>query len=95
MLKEGISFFPIEIFLSHSAEKFRGEYLNVSENFGYRKFPCRRGVASRFFRLFFSQDRNEELRRGSLLCFRESLVSKILYMRGGKEYHDFPSQYIS
>ena len=36
-----------------------------------------------FLSKIFSQSA-EKFRRGSLVCFRESLVSKSLYMRGGK-----------
>ena len=36
-IREGISRFSVEIFWSHSSEKFRGRPFNVSENLGYRK----------------------------------------------------------
>ena len=43
MHKKGFHYFLLKLylsFLSHSAEKFRGEPFNVSENFGYRKILC-------------------------------------------------------
>ena len=37
MHKKGTSLFSVEIFLSHSAERFRGEPFCASENFWYGK----------------------------------------------------------
>ena len=88
MQKSALSRFSVENFLSHRTEtkNFVGEPFGVSENFGYRNFSCRGGGgASRFGRKFFvSQDQNEKLRRGTLLCFRKILVSKnFIDKRGG------------
>ena len=42
--KKGITPFSVEFFLSHSADIFRGEPFNVSENLGFTKNLCiRRG----------------------------------------------------
>ena len=38
--KGGITFFSVENFWSHSAEKIRAHPFNVSENLGYRKILC-------------------------------------------------------
>ena len=40
MHKKGISLFPVELFSSQTAKRFRKEPFNVSEKFGYRKFLC-------------------------------------------------------
>ena len=39
----GVSRYSVKKFWSHSAEKFRGHPINVSENLGYRKTLCLRG----------------------------------------------------
>ena len=55
-IRGGISRFSVEIFMSHSAEKFRGHPFNVSENLGYRKILCIIGGITIFRRkLFVSQ----------------------------------------
>ena len=40
MHKKGITLFSVEFFLSHSADRFRGEPFNVSENLGFPKNLC-------------------------------------------------------
>ena len=43
-----MSQFPVEIFLSHSAEIFRRGTLYCFSNFGYRKFFCFGGLCQKF-----------------------------------------------
>ena len=52
-MKKGVSRFSVENFWSHSAKKFRGHALNVSENLGYRKILCIIGGTTSFRRNFF------------------------------------------
>ena len=50
----GVPRFSVEIFLSHSAEKFRRETLACVIHFGYRKFLCFRGLCHDFpSKIFF------------------------------------------
>ena len=88
-IREGISRFSVEIFMSHSAENFRGHPFNVSENLGYRKNLCILGGITIFRRKFFvSQCR--KISWASLQCFRKFGVSKkIMHNRG---WHNFPSK---
>ena len=72
---EGVSRFSVEIFLSHSAEKFRRGILYYCINFGYRKILEERGV-SRFYVENFLSHNTEKLRRGTLWCFRNFPVVK-------------------
>ena len=44
-MKRGVSRFSVELFWSHSAEKFRVYPFNVSENLGYRTILCITGVS--------------------------------------------------
>ena len=76
---KGVTQFSVEIFLSHSAEKFcRGTLLCcVSETFRQRKsLWIRRGV-SRFSVESFLSNSAENFRRGTLLC----CVSEIFLQR--------------
>ena len=88
-IREGISRFSVEIFMSHSAENFRGHPFNVSENLGYRKILCILGGITIFRRKFFvSQCR--KISWASLQCFRKFGVSKkFMHNRG---CHNFPSK---
>ena len=88
-IRGGISRFSVEIFMSHTAENFRGHPFNVLENLGYRKILCIIGGITIFRRKFFvSQCR--KISWASLQCFRKFGVSKnFMHNRG---YHNFPSK---
>ena len=80
----GVSRFSVEIFLSHSAEKFRRGILYCCNNFGYRKSLDKRGGrASRFsVEIFFITLPKNFVGEP----FRVSLVSgteKVLIREGG------------
>ncbi len=73
-------------------EEFVGEPISVSLFLGIDKF-----IASEFMSRFsvenFLSHSAEKIRRGTLLCFREFLVSKtFLEKRGLGEYQEFPSK---
>ena len=53
-MKRGVSRFSVELFWSHSAEKFRGHPFNVSEYLGYRKFSCIIGISNFSVEVFLS-----------------------------------------
>ena len=76
-------------FLSHSAEKFRGEPFNVSENFGYPKISCIIGECHHFLPKIFSLT----VPKGFVaepFCVSENFwYGKNLWIRGGREYHVF------
>ena len=52
-IRRGASRFSVEIFLSHSAEKFRGAIFHCCNNFGYRKNLDKRVGIKIFRRKFF------------------------------------------
>ena len=88
-LKKGVSRFSAGNFWSHSAKKFRGHPLNVSENLGYRKNLCILGGIT-FFRRKFFVSQCLKYSWASLRCFRKFGVSKnFMHTRG---YHFFPSK---
>ena len=90
--EEGYHTFSDGIFLSHSAETFRGEPFCVSENLGSRNILCVIwGIT--IFRRQFLVPQDQKTSWGTFLCFRKSLVWKNLLMRGG--YHVFPSEFFS
>ena len=66
-------------FLSHSAEKFVGEHIGVSENFGNRKTLCiRRGYHYFALKIFCLSTR--KIRRRAF-CVSKKLSSKNLMLR--------------
>ena len=59
---------------------FIGEHFGVSEKFFYRKFSCIGGGGHHsFVEIFVSQDRNENLCKGTLLFSGNFLVLKKIY----------------
>ena len=74
-----VSRFFVEVFLSHSAESFRGGILYCSVNFGYRKSLDKRGGGvSRFSVEIFLSHSAKNFRKGILYCcirfgYRKSL----------------------
>ena len=85
----GVSQVSIEIFLSHSAEKFRGHPFNVSENLSYRKILFRMGGITGFHRNFFVSQCGK-ISWASLHCFRKFGVSK--NFMHNRRYHNFTSK---
>ena len=66
----GISRFSVDFFCLTVPKSFVREPLFFQKVSGIEIFHVEEGGASRFCRKFFvSQDRNEKLRRGTLLCF--------------------------
>ena len=60
--------------------------------FGYRKFLCMRGVCQDFLSKYFSLTVPENL-VAEPFCVSELFWYRInLWIRGGPEYHDFPSE---
>ena len=81
-MKRGVSRFSVENFGSHSAEKFRGQPFNVSENLGYRKILCIIGVSQFSVENFLSH--SAEKFRGHPFKVSENLgYRKILCIIGG------------
>ena len=74
---KGTSLLTVDIFLFHSAEKFRAETLRCFRKFLISQFffDKRRGRLSGFFSKVLSHS-TEKIRRATLLCFRKNLVSK-------------------
>ena len=71
--------FPSKKFCLTVSENFVGELFCVSEELWYRKFlGTREGAGITISRQLFSHSA-EKIRRGTLRCFREVLVSKIIY----------------
>ena len=88
-MKKGVSRFSVENFWSHSAKKFRGHPLNVSENLGYRKTLGILGGIT-FFRRKFFVSQCWKISWAYLQSFRKFGVSKnFMHTRG---YHVFPSK---
>ena len=75
----------LEKFLSHSADKIRRRTLLCFERILVSKLSKqRRGEASRFCRKIFYLTGPKNLRQGTILCFRKSLVGKkFLWIRDG------------
>ena len=96
MLQRVVSRFCVEIFLSHSAEKFRRGNLQYVTNFGLWKDFMLQRVMSRFCVENFLSHSAEKFRRGALLiCVSEIFwYRKNLWIRGGRarEYHDLLSK---
>ena len=87
--KSGVSRFSVEKFWSQSAEKFRGQPFNVSENLGYRKILCIIGGITFFLRKFLVSE-CRKISWAALQCFRKFGVSKnFMHNRG---YNVFPSK---
>ena len=66
--KGGVSSFSVEIFLSHSAEKFRRGIFHCFIIFGYRKSLDNEWGVSRFSVEIFLSHSAEKFRRGVLYC---------------------------
>ena len=82
MHKKWISLNSVEIFCSHSAEKFRGLLFNVSGNLGYRKILCIIGGITFFHRNFFVSQ-YQIFCWGTLWCIRNFRLSKnFMHQRG-------------
>ena len=80
-IRGGISRFSVEIFMSHSAEKFRKGILLFFRKFGVSKnFMHNRGYNVFCVEKFLSQSA-DKIRRRTLLCFRRILLPKIFKQR--------------
>ena len=96
----GVSRFSVEKFLSDCTEIFHWRTLWCFRKILLSKIFMHRRGESRFCRKFFvSQERNENLCRGTLLFSIKFLVSKKFMDKrggerrgGGREYHDFLSK---
>ena len=83
-IRGGISRFSVEIFMSHSAEKFRKGILLFFRKFGVSKnFMHNRGYNVSCVEKFLSQSA-DKIRRRTLLCFRRILLPKIFKQRRGE-----------
>ena len=88
-IRGGVSRSSVEIFWSHSAEKFFGQPFNVSESLRYRKNLCIIGGIT-FLRRKLLAAQRRKLSWASLQCFRNVGVSKnSMHIRG---YHNYPSK---
>ena len=87
-------YFPSKLFCFTVPKIFVGESFSVSLISGIKKFRIGGGEeVSRFSVVIFLPHSTENLRRGTLLCSRKILVSKIVRNKGGGEYHNFPSNF--
>ena len=88
-MKKRVSRFCFWNFWSHSAEKFRGQPLNVSEKFGYWKNLCiLAGIT--FSRRNFLVSQCRKISWASPQCFRKiGILKNAMHTRG---YHVFPSK---
>ena len=83
-LREGVSRFSVERFLSHSAQKLSAGTLWCFINFGYRQdlFLC--GEYLDFLQKIWCLTVPKKLRRGTLPCFTKFLVSKKFMDKWGR-----------
>ena len=91
-IRGGISRFSVEIFMSHSAEKFRkGILLFLRKNLVSKSYMDEKGGGViTFSRRKFLVSQHRENSWASLQCFRKFGVSKnFMHNRG---YHNFPSK---
>ena len=77
--KEGVSGFSVEFFCLRVPKKIVGEHFNVSENFGYRKFFCKKGGYHDFLSENFclTQPKNFV---GEPICLSESFWCREKFM---------------
>ena len=65
------------------------------KNSGIEKFQAKEGGSSTFCRQFYYLKGPKIVNDGTILCFRKILVENILWVRGRRGYHDFPSNFLS
>ena len=92
-----MSRFSVKSFLSHITKTFRGT-IQCFTIFGYQKNLCLRSDFHDFLQKNLFSHSTEKLRRGTIVCSINCLVSKkFLDERGGggrgREYHDFLSRF--
>ena len=76
MQKRGVSRLFVQIFLSHSTEKFRWGTLRCFKKFRVSKnFMHKKGLSLFSLQTFLSHSAHK-LRKGTILCFRNILVGK-------------------
>ena len=91
-----MSRFSVEIFMSHSAEKFRRAPLQCVTNLGNRKTLCFTGLCHDISQKILSRS-TENLCRGTILCCvsEKFWQRKSFWIRGKWSYQDFPSKKFS
>ena len=86
----GVSRFSVELFLPHTAEKFRRGNLYCCISFGYWKSLDKKGAIIKIFRRDFLSHSAKNFCRGIIYCCTDFRYRKSLERRG--EYQDAPSK---
>ena len=82
-ISKGYQYFLLKASSSHSAEVFVGEPFTVSKKFGYRKkILDKEEISLSSVETPLSQS-VDQFRRGTLLCFKKHLASKVFMQRRG------------